>query len=80
LIAIDWGTSNFRAFRLDEAGEIIERRFFPGGILSVQDGRFEEMLLAQVGDWLKSGKLVSRSAGWSAVGRVGGRPNMSPVR
>jgi len=71
LIAIDWGTSNFRAFRLDEAGEIIERRFFPGGILLVQDGRFEEMLLAQVGDWLKSGEtrillcgMVGSRQGW----------------
>jgi 2-dehydro-3-deoxygalactonokinase len=71
LIVIDWGTSNFRAFRLDEAGEIIERRFSPGGILHVQDGRFEEMLLAHVGDWLKSGEtrillcgMVGSRQGW----------------
>jgi 2-dehydro-3-deoxygalactonokinase len=71
LIAIDWGTSNFRAFRLDGAGEIIERRFFPGGILRVEDGRFEEMLLVQVGDWLKAGEtrillcgMVGSRQGW----------------
>ena len=29
LIAIDWGTSNFRAFRLNGSGEILERRLFP---------------------------------------------------
>jgi len=42
LIAIDWGTSNFRAFRLDEAGEIIERRLFPSGVLRVEEGRFAD--------------------------------------
>jgi 2-dehydro-3-deoxygalactonokinase len=56
LIAIDWGTSNFRAFRLDEAGEIIERRLFPSGVLRVEEGRFAETLVAQVGDWLTSGE------------------------
>jgi 2-dehydro-3-deoxygalactonokinase len=71
LIAIDWGTSNFRAFRVDEAGEIIERRSFHGGILHVQDGRFEETLLTQVGDWLKTGEtrillcgMVGSRQGW----------------
>jgi 2-dehydro-3-deoxygalactonokinase len=42
LIAIDWGTNNFRYFRLDEAGEIIEMRVFPSGVLRVEEGRFAE--------------------------------------
>jgi 2-dehydro-3-deoxygalactonokinase len=72
LIAIDWGTSNFRAFRLDEAGEIIERRLFPSGVLRVEEGRFAETLLAQVGDWLTAGEsrillcgMVGSREGWA---------------
>jgi 2-dehydro-3-deoxygalactonokinase len=71
LIAIDWGTSNFRAFRLDEAGEIIERRMFPSGVLRVEEGRFAETLIAQVGDWLTAGEsrillcgMVGSREGW----------------
>jgi 2-dehydro-3-deoxygalactonokinase len=72
LIAIDWGTSNFRAFRLNEAGEIIERRLFPSGVLRVEEGRFAETLLAQVGDWLTAGEnrillcgMVGSREGWA---------------
>jgi 2-dehydro-3-deoxygalactonokinase len=71
LIAIDWGTSNFRAFRLDESLEIIERRSFPSGVLRVEDGRFAETLLAQVGDWMAAGEsrillcgMVGSRQGW----------------
>jgi 2-dehydro-3-deoxygalactonokinase len=72
LIAIDWGTSNFRAFRLDEVGQIIERRLFPSGILRVEEGRFAETLLAQIGDWLTAGEnrillcgMVGSRQGWA---------------
>ncbi len=72
MIAIDWGTSNFRAFRLDAAGQIVERRLFPSGVLRVEDGRFAETLLAQVGDWLKDGEsrillcgMVGSRQGWA---------------
>jgi 2-dehydro-3-deoxygalactonokinase len=71
LIAVDWGTSNFRAFRLDKDGKILERRFHPGGILRVEGGRFAEMLLAQVGDWLDDGEdrillcgMIGSRQGW----------------
>ncbi len=72
MIAIDWGTSNFRAFRLDQVGGILERRLFPSGILRVEDGRFAETLRAQVGDWLKDGEnrillcgMVGSREGWT---------------
>jgi 2-dehydro-3-deoxygalactonokinase len=71
LIAIDWGTSNFRAFRFGRAGKIIERRSFPGGVLRVQEGRFAETLRTQVGDWLTAGEshillcgMVGSRQGW----------------
>jgi 2-dehydro-3-deoxygalactonokinase len=71
LIAIDWGTSNFRAFRLGAAGEIIERRSSTDGVLRVQEGLFAEAMLKQVGDWLAAGEsrillcgMVGSRQGW----------------
>ena len=34
----------------------MERRLFPSGVLRVEEGRFAETLLAQVGDWLAAGE------------------------
>jgi 2-dehydro-3-deoxygalactonokinase len=72
LIAIDWGTSNFRAFRLGEAGKIIGRRSSTGGVLGIQEGRFAETLLNQVDDWLAAGEtrillcgMVGSRQGWA---------------
>ena len=71
MIAVDWGTSNFRAFRLDEKGAILDRRSFPTGTLRVQGGRFAETLLAHVGDWISDGEdrillcgMVGSREGW----------------
>jgi 2-dehydro-3-deoxygalactonokinase len=72
MIAVDWGTSSFRAYRLDEAGRILERRGAPGGILTVEPGGFPAALEAQLGDWagdpliLMSGMVGSRQ-GWHEV-------------
>jgi len=72
LIGVDWGTSNFRAFRLDSTGNVIERRFYPTGILKVQDGKFADALQAQVGDWIAQGEtrvllcgMVGSRQGWT---------------
>jgi 2-dehydro-3-deoxygalactonokinase len=72
LIGVDWGTSNFRAFRFDDAGEVIERRSYPIGILKVQEGKFAETLQEQVGDWIADGEkrvllcgMVGSRQGWT---------------
>lgn len=57
LIGIDWGTSNFRAFLLDSAGTMLDRRAGPNGIMSVPDGKFAQVLAAGIGDWLAEGRL-----------------------
>jgi 2-dehydro-3-deoxygalactonokinase len=57
MIGIDWGTSSFRAFRLDAAGRVCERRAAPRGILAIEDGRYAEELLRQTGDWLADGEI-----------------------
>ncbi len=71
MIAIDWGTSSFRAFRLDAAGALRDRRAAARGILAVEGSRFEEELLSQVGDWLADGEtriimsgMIGSRQGW----------------
>lgn len=71
LIALDWGTSNLRASLLDDAGNAIETRSAPGGVMAVKDRQFSAALLALCGDWVKqfscpliaSGMVGSRQ-GW----------------
>lgn len=57
MIAIDWGTTSFRAYRLDGDGAVIEKRVAPLGIMQVEQGRFAPTLQAQIGDWLASGEI-----------------------
>ena len=71
MIAVDWGTSSFRAYRLDTAGKVLERREAAAGILTVRDGAFGATLLAQIGDWLGAGEssvvmsgMIGSRQGW----------------
>ena len=75
VIAVDWGTSSFRAYRLDANGGIAERRESPAGILRVRGGDFATALEAEIGPWLQrdpdplvvmSGMIGSRQ-GWREV-------------
>jgi 2-dehydro-3-deoxygalactonokinase len=59
VIALDWGLSSFRAFRLDAAGAILAQRSAPAGVLTIADGAFEAALAAQLGDWLDDGPIVA---------------------
>lgn len=77
-IAIDWGTTNFRAFLLEEnAGGncIIAECQSSKGILSVENEQFEATLSAEIGDWfllfpdrpiIMSGMIGSQQ-GWHEV-------------
>lgn len=57
LIGVDWGTSSFRAFLLDRDGAVLDRRAAPHGIMNVAGGDFAAVLAAQVGDWLRAGRV-----------------------
>jgi 2-dehydro-3-deoxygalactonokinase len=71
LIAVDWGTSNFRAFRVNAEGAVSARRSSPQGILRVGEGNFEQALRAEVGAWLAEGEehillcgMIGSRQGW----------------
>jgi 2-dehydro-3-deoxygalactonokinase len=68
-IALDWGTTSFRAYHVDGAGKVVREAADGNGILSVKDGAFEETMERHIGDWDKSlpvlaaGMITSRQ-GW----------------
>jgi 2-dehydro-3-deoxygalactonokinase len=72
MIAVDWGTSSLRIYRLDETGAIRARREAPSGIMTVAAGGFAATLEAELGDWIDdtpivmSGMIGSRQ-GWREV-------------
>jgi 2-dehydro-3-deoxygalactonokinase len=72
LIAVDWGTSNFRAYLIDGGGRIEARTASEEGILAIADGAFEAVLDRRCGQWMRdrpaapvllSGMIGSRQ-GW----------------
>jgi 2-dehydro-3-deoxygalactonokinase len=78
MIAIDWGTSSFRAYRLDAGGSVLERRSAPLGIMQVEGGAFADALESQVGDWLTAGDtpvlmsgMIGSRQGWVEAPYVG---------
>ncbi len=68
-IALDWGTSSFRAYLLDQTGTALDTVTAPQGILAVKEKAFDETLEAHIGHWdkalpvLASGMITSRQ-GW----------------
>jgi 2-dehydro-3-deoxygalactonokinase len=71
LIAVDWGTTSFRAYLLDSRGVILDRIAAESGIQSVAKGEYELTLARLVNNWrrddetpiLLSGMIGSRQ-GW----------------
>jgi len=73
MIAIDWGSSSLRAFRLDAAGAIRDTRRSEQGAMKC-DGRFAEVLAGIVEGWddrlvVMAGMIGSRQ-GWIDAGYV----------
>lgn len=67
MIAVDWGTSSLRAYRLDAKGKAIEQRRADLGILACE-GNFAAALATQINGWddtdiVLSGMIGSRN-GW----------------
>lgn len=64
LIALDWGTSSLRAYRLGAAGETLETRSLPLGVMQLDgsEADFERALEHACGDWQRAGPEVSMIA------------------
>ena len=69
-IVVDWGSSNFRAYRCDAGGALIETHQAAAGILSVKDGAFEAALYREIGNWISAGRqlylsgMITSRNGW----------------
>jgi 2-dehydro-3-deoxygalactonokinase len=63
MIAIDWGTSSFRAYRLDARGSILESRASQQGILNVAPGQFARVLEDQIRGWAEAPIVMSGMVG-----------------
>ncbi len=50
MIAVDWGTSSLRLYRLADDGQVRERRRSDQGVLAC-DGRFGEVLAREIAGW-----------------------------
>jgi 2-dehydro-3-deoxygalactonokinase len=68
-IAVDWGTSNLRAWAMDDEGQAIANAASEAGMARLSRDDFEPTLLSVVDGWLTSG----RKTRIVACGMVGAR-------
>lgn len=76
LIALDWGTSSLRAYRLGAGGKVLETREAASGIMQLQgpgNERFEGALEQICGDWLDEAPGVPMIASGMIGGAQGWR-------
>ena len=52
LIAVDWGTSRFRAFRVAQGGAVLDRVVAEDGMAAIPAGGFEDVLRRHCGAWM----------------------------
>jgi 2-dehydro-3-deoxygalactonokinase len=74
MIAVDWGTTSCRAYRL-HGGKPVDRRDAPAGILHVEQRDFSGTLRSLVAAWLADGEerillagMVGSRSGWVETG------------
>lgn len=68
-IALDWGSTRLRAWRLDAHGHALERREDPRGALGLDPAGFDAVFVDLVGDWVRAWP----DAASIACGMVGAR-------
>ena len=71
MLAVDWGTSSLRTYRLDEDGRVSETRQSANGILNISHGAFANALENEAGDWIAAGEspivmsgMIGSRQGW----------------
>src|SRR5271163_621216 len=73
LIAIDWGSSSFRAYLLSADGEVLEEMASGDGIASVAEGAYPATLRRLVGRWLEANPTLPVIASGMVGSRHGWR-------
>tara|TARA_R110000764_G_scaffold53725_2_gene117017 strand:- start:3792 stop:4679 length:888 start_codon:yes stop_codon:yes gene_type:complete len=74
-LIVDWGTTNFRAFAIDENGEVLSKLEKPMGLLQVNNGDFSGALESVLKNWLENYQelpvymagMVGSAQGWVPV-------------
>lgn len=74
-IAIDWGTTNFRAYLMSEQGVCIDKIYHPKGLLSVEKEQFPAVFDALIKRWTEElgslpvvmAGMVGSQQGWCNV-------------
>jgi len=74
-LIIDWGSTNFRAFAMDNSGKLIDKIDRKLGLLQITDNKFSESLKDVLDDWLGDFKsfpivmagMVGSDQGWVSV-------------
>ncbi|KZN12729.1 2-dehydro-3-deoxygalactonokinase [Marinomonas sp. TW1] len=72
-IAVDWGTTNLRAFLMNQHGQIQAQRSSAKGMLTLSSDEFEAVLADLLDDWLELGLpiymagMVGSRGGWQEV-------------
>ena len=74
-IAVDWGTSNLRAWAIGSDGGILHEASSASGMAKLKRDEFEPTLLALIGGWLPAGRktlvvacgMVGARQGWIEV-------------
>ncbi|MFZ5677819.1 MAG: 2-dehydro-3-deoxygalactonokinase [Pseudomonadota bacterium] len=75
MIAVDWGTSNRRAWALDGAGHVLAEKGDGEGLLAVEAGGFARSFADFAAPWLAAGRsvpvlmcgMVGSKMGWAEV-------------
>lgn len=74
MIAVDWGTTRVRAWRMDDAGRVRDRRALDAGAMTVARDEFAAVLESLVGPWCAEGDgplllcgMVGSRQGWMEV-------------
>ncbi|SDN65604.1 2-dehydro-3-deoxygalactonokinase [Halomonas shengliensis] len=67
-VAVDWGSSNLRAWALDARGEVLARAGSGHGMLALAPDDYEAELLRVIGDWLPAtGRVPVRICGMAGA-------------
>ncbi|WP_017446804.1 2-dehydro-3-deoxygalactonokinase [Gayadomonas joobiniege] len=74
-LALDWGTTNFRAFAFDVNGKVIAEKQAPMGLLQISDGQFAHSLANLLNEWISQYQtlpiimagMVGSAQGWHPV-------------